>query len=269
MKNQHPSKQPVTEHMLISRDAFLHADRLSPIDEQRKSAALKTLQQEIAGKKFPPLRSKRQIWQNSLRYADRSMVLIHAFLCLFFLLALQWLGILHVGKWSALPPVVLLSALLGSSSILSLGRTCTSQLSELSESCFFNVKQLAAFDLARSGILSLTVLTLGILLICRHWPAGIFRTGLYVLVPFIFTQCGCLGILLTEKGRRNIWPCAAAGVFLPASCTVLASMPLFYTQAALLFWCMAFVSGTVLLGLEIRLLFTQINQGDILCTNWK
>ena len=38
-----------------------------------------------------------------------------------------------------------------------------------------------------------------------QWKMRLIQIGLYMLVPFFFTQCVCLGILLTETGRRNIW----------------------------------------------------------------
>lgn len=250
------------------RDTFEDTDTLFPIDEKRKTDTLETVRQEMKHKKILLVNDKAKIWKNQLRYADRTMLILHIFGCIFMYLALKFMNMQRIDREIMLTAATILSGVLGSLSILAMEKSCLAELSELSESCFFNVRQLAAFDLALSGIMNLAALAACILLMGVRWQINLIRMGLYILVPFVFTQCVCLGILLTEKGRRNIWLTAAAGVFISASCAISTSMPFLYTQAALLFWGIAFIFGTAILVLQVRALFTEINKGEILCMNW-
>ena len=250
------------------RDAFADTDILFPIDEEKKTDALMTLQKEITHKKTAFVNDKGKIWKNQLRYADRTTLILHIAGCILMLFTLKLMNIQNIDRGMMLTIATVLSGMLGSLSILAVGKSCFAKLSELSESCFFNVRQLAAFDLVLSGVMNLAVLTVCILFMCFRWQINLIRIGLYILVPFVFTQCTCLGVLLTERGRRNMWLNTAAGIFLSVSCAVSTSISSLYTQAALIFWGIGFVLGTVILILQIKTLFTEINKGEILCTNW-
>ena len=163
---------------------------------------------------------------------------------------------------------MIFSGVLGSLSVLEVGKVYFAKLSELSETCFFNVRQMAAFDMIVSGIINLSVLSAVILFVGLQWKIWLLQIGLYILVPFIFAQCVCLGVLLTESGRKNGWLTAVAGIFLSVVYAILASTPRLYTASALFIWAIALVVGVVTLGIQIKALFTEINKGEILCTNW-
>ncbi|MCM1124429.1 MAG: hypothetical protein NC416_17775 [Eubacterium sp.] len=246
---------------------FASADACLVINPKRRANTLQTLRREIEHKEVRLIYSKRKIWQNQLRYADRSAIVFHLSCCALMLLLMAFMHIRNVDNAFMVVSSMILSGVLGSLSVIEIGRVCFAKLSELSESCFFNVRQLAAFELIRSGILNLIALTAGILFVGFQWKMRLIQIGLYILVPFIFTQCICLGVLLTETGRRNVWLVAAVGAFCSVFYIVLASMPRLYTESALFLWMIALVLGAVILGIQINTLFREISKGEILCTN--
>ena len=247
---------------------FTSADTLLPIDAERKHGTLERLRQEIADKEVHLVSDRRKIWLNQIRYADRSMTYFHVLGCIVMLFLIVMMDIRHIDSESIITTSMILAGVLGSLSALEVGKVCFAKLSELSETCFFNVKQMAAFDMIISGIINLTFLSAGILFVGFQWQIRLFQIGLYILVPFIFAQCVCLGVLLTERGRKNGWLTAVAVIFLAVFYAILASTPQLYTRSALFVWAIAFVIGAVILGIQTKALFAEINKGDILCTNW-
>lgn len=246
---------------------FVSTDSLFPIDEQLKENNLRTLRREVDDKEVHLVTSKRKIWQNQMRYADRNMLWFHISGCILMLFLMKMMYVYDVDISYLLTASMLLTGVLGAFSVIQTGRICFARIAELSETCLFNVRQMAAFDMIFSGIINLTALFLGILFVGYRWKLQLLHIGLYLLVPFVLTQCVCLGILLTEAGRRNPWMLLAVGIFLSVFFSVLASTPLLYKESMLLFWGIALLAGTALLGIQIKMLFTAIGKGEILCTN--
>lgn len=250
------------------KSMFTSTDALLPIDVERKNRTLEKLRKEIAGKEVLLVSNRRKIWLNQMRYADRSMICFHLLGCIVMLLLIVMMDIRQIDSESIIAASMILAGVLGTLSVLEVGKVCFAKLSELSETCFFNVRQMAAFDMILSGILNLTALTAGILFVGLRWKIWLIQIGLYIMVPFIFAQCVCLGVLLTEAGRKNGWLTAVAGLFLSVVYAILASTPRLYTTSALFIWAIALVVGAVILGLQTKALFTAINKGEILCANW-
>lgn len=250
------------------KSMFASADALLPIDDTRKHRTLEMLRLEIADKEVSLISNRRKIWLNQIRYADRSMTYFHILGCVIMLLLIVVMDIRQINSESIITTSMILAGVLGSLSVLEVEKVCFAKLSELSETCFFNIKQMAVFDMIVSGIINLTVLSAGILFVGLQWKIRLFQIGLYILVPFIFAQCVCLGVLLTETGRKNGWLTAVAGIFLAVFYALLASTPQLYTRSALFIWAIALVIGAIILGIQIKALFTEINKGEILCKNW-
>lgn len=249
------------------KNVFLSADSGLAIDKERKSNTINILQKEIECKEVSLVVSKRKIWRTQMRYADRSMYFFHLLGCAFMLFLMVVMDIRNVDSESMITFSMVLAGILGSLSILGIGKVCFTELAELGETCFFNVQQMTAFEMIRSGIINLATLTAGILFAGSQWKIHLLQFGLYLLVPFIFTQCICLGSLLTEVGRRNAWLIAAIGAFLSVFYVILASTPRLYTESVLFIWVIALFTGVSVFGIQINTLFREIGKGEILCTN--
>lgn len=249
------------------KNVFLSADSGLAIDKERKSNTINILRKEIECKEVRLVVSKRKIWRTQMRYADRSMYFFHLFGCAFMLFLMVVMDMRNVDSESMITFSMILAGILGSLSILGIGKVCFTELSELGETCFFNVRQMTAFEMIRSGIINLTALAAGILFAGSQWKIHLLQFGLYLLVPFIFTQCICLGALLTEVGRRNAWLIAAIGAFLSVFYVILASTPRLYTESVLFIWVIALFTGVFVFGIQINTLFREIGKGEILCTN--
>lgn len=248
------------------REQFRITDRHIVIDEKRKKETMSFLQEEISRKKTGTRPDRKKILTQQFWYMDKTILGIHAVFCIAALFIMTMIpgnkeheNIIFIST--------LISGFLGVFSILAVGRILFSGLAELSESCYFNVSQMVAFQMFLSGIISLTVLFINILFVSMRWKIDLLRAGLYLFVPFVMTECCCLMAVLSEAGRKNVYFLLLAGVFSIICNVILVSSSRLYQATALTFWGAAFAGGLLLLAVQITVLFRGIEKGEMLCTN--
>lgn len=249
------------------QERFYVNDQKTVINQKRKEETLLLLQEKIAAKQVSIMSSKRKILLNQIRYMDKSMMSLHLLLCILLLLIASVIKYYRIEEENVILFSMVISCILGVISIAEVSRIFFSGIMELSESCYFNVRQIVAFQMAMSGIINLTVLFPAILFVGTRWEISILQAGLYTLVPFVMTECCCLGSLLLEVGRRNSYLLIMIGVFLIVFYMILAQVPELYQITALSIWGIAFVAGILLLGVQIKILFQGIKKGEIICMN--
>lgn len=253
------------------REQFRITDRMITVDEKRKEETWSLLRKEIYKKKTGIVHSRKKMLIQQLRYMNKSMLGVHMAFCI---LSVLFMSILRgynlmsgMEEKDILWLSIIVSGILGVVSNLGVGHVFYSGIAELSESCYFNVRQMVAFQLFLSGVISLAVLTVDILFIGTWCKIHLLRVGLYVFVPYLLTECCCLTAVLTETGRKNSYLLAAAGVFGILCSGLLFIIPDLYEMTALTVWGVAFIIGLVLSVIQIRMLFRGIEKGEILCTN--
>jgi len=265
------------------REQFRVTDGNIIIDEKRKEEALSLLQREITEKQVRVLRNRKRILLQQFRYMDKSMIGIHTAFCIVPILVMAVLHgckgksligkfliekfLLEIGEKDIIFISAILSGILGILSIMEIGRIFFSGIAELSESCYFNVRQIVAFQMFLSGIVDLSVLFFGILFVGMRWKIDLIRIGLYILVPFVIAECCCLMVVFSEAGRRNSYLLLMVGAFVIVLDCILLSSPELYRTTALTVWAGALMVGLLLFAVQVRLLFRGIEKGEILCTN--
>ena len=162
---------------------------------------------------------------------------------------------------------MIVSGALGALSLLEVGNLFSSGMTELGESCYFNVHQIAAFQMVYSGLISLTALLVTTVFTGLKYQLRIMEISIYILVPFVFTECICMTVMLMEIGRRNLLMLVAAGIFSILFWSVLASIPRLYEASALFFWGVALIAGIGILAVQIRRFFSALDKGEILCAD--
>lgn len=246
---------------------FCTAGEAVRIDEKKKQEALESLKREIDNKNIAAIGSNMQIWKNQFWYMDKRMFVLQAAECLFMIIYVILMRNFGMKREDIVVSAMVLSGIQGIFWVLQVGNIFYPNKTELAESCYFNTKQLAAFSMVYSGIASLAILMVIILFVGYEWKIGLLQIGLYILVPCVYTECFCLGALLTEIGRRNPYVMGVIGGFAVVLQIVVASIPRIYQASAMLFWGAAFFAGIALLGIQIRVMFRRIEKGEILCMN--
>ncbi|MCM1386925.1 MAG: hypothetical protein NC231_06335 [Bacillus sp. (in: Bacteria)] len=237
------------------------------IDEKKKEETMRILQSHIAEKQIGVLQSRRRILWGQIRYMDKSVFAVHMLFCIMIAAVGVFMNYKEAPREDIIVFSMILAGILGVVSIVQTGRIFSSGIAELSESCYFNVKQIVAFHMVLSDIINLTFLLFGIFFVGIQWKVSLIQIGLYILVPFVITQCCCLGALLTEAGRKNPYVLIMVGVFAVVFYLVIALIPELYRVTGLTIWCAAFVIGVLLLGIQIKTLFRGIERGNMICTN--
>lgn len=248
------------------KEMFRESESLLCIDADRKKKTLYLLSKEINKKKIL-LYDKRIIIKNQFIYMDKTS-LIGSVVSSFFIIMLIFLfNKLGWENHEVIASNCVFSSLLSVISLVGVSNVFTTSLPELEESCYFNVKQVVAFQMICQGIISLTVLLIVTIWVGFEWKIMFFQIGLYVFVPFVLTQCCCLLSFLTKAGRQSSYMIFVIGVFTCLIFGIAAMIPQIYSASAISIWMIAFIIGIVMLSVQIRILFNEIRKGEILCTS--
>ena len=249
------------------RALFERMDRQIPIDQEQKARTLTKLSEIMEQKHAPHTVSWFSILKSQLCYMEKKVWLLGLLANLGFaglMPALHFLGA-DAGDMTACS--MLASSILGACSIWILSELFFVVITELADTCYFNVRQLAALEMLVLGTVNLTVLAGAACYAGICWRMWIIQAGLYMGVPFLFTVSICLGCLMMERGRRKRYPLAAAGIVSVVLTWFLTLLPGLYLLSAAAVWCVGLAAGLTVLILQVGRLFWAIEKGELLCTD--
>lgn len=241
------------------KELFEKNDMIVIIDDLQKQATLRNVEKKLEKQSALTAENTWQILKYQVYYMDKTILIIHLVICL---------GIFLFGRcpqWERISMIV--SGAMGALSLLEVGNLFFSRMAELGESCYFNVRQLTAFQMVYSGVLSIITLSATTVSAGLKYHLDFMKIGLYLLVPFVFTECICMTMMILGIGRRNLLPLVAAGIFSALFWGVLSSSPYLYKASALVFWGMALIAGIGILAMQVRTFFSALDKGEIICAD--
>ena len=128
------------------------------------------------------------------------------------------------------------------------GRSALYGMEELELSSRFGLRSVV---LARMGVLGLAHLLL-LAVLAPLGPAGLVRTGTYLLTPYLLTALLGMALLRRRPGREALYAVAAGAVLVAGSAPVLHSALNAYAPANFRWWLLALALAAGLTGREYR-----------------
>ncbi len=129
---------------------FAENDKTIVIDGEKKKQALEQIRTNMQGNASSVQKSKWQILKIQICYMDKAILLMHLTVCIGFVL---------LGKWQFWErSSTIFACVLGALSLIEVSHMFFSGMTEVEESCYFNVRQIVVFRMACSGIISLAAL---------------------------------------------------------------------------------------------------------------
>lgn len=246
---------------------FEEAQQQIVIDEERKKNGIANVVHSVNLKQKKSYASRWIVFLNQSRYMDKTILWIQLLAEAIVALIFFGFGNREVPRQDMIAYTIVCFGMLGVLLPAAVHRSFASNMAELSETCYFNTKQMVVLQMIYSGMSSLVFLLLGILFIGTKWQIPLVQISLYGLVPFVLSGCCCLGTLLTKNGRRNSYTFIGMALFLGIFYMTFMSIPCIWEPTALLFWGVFLVVGICLFGIQLAALFRYIDKGEILCMN--
>lgn len=246
---------------------FEEAQQQMFIEEERKKSGIANVVHSADLKQKKTWADRWNVFWNQSRYMDKTILWIQllaeamvAFLfCVF--------CTLEVPRQDMIAYIIVCSGMLGVLLPAALHRSFASNMAELSETCYFNTKQMVVLQMIYFGISSLVFITIGIILVGVKWQIPLVQISLYGLVPFVLSGCCCLGALMTKNGRRNSYTFVGTTIFLGMFYMTLVSNSWICDSTVLFLWGILLLVGIFLFAIQLALLFRYIDKGEILCMN--
>ena len=246
---------------------FARMDRQITINPKQKEETLAKLAEMMDQKRAPRTVSWFSILKSQLYYMERGAWILGLLMNLGFAGLMPVLNYLGADMDDLIACSMMASSILGTCSIWILSALFTDGTTELADTCYFHVKQLAALEMLVLGTVNLITLAGAACYAGIRWKMWVIRAGLYMGVPFLFTVSICLGCLMTERGRRKRYPLAAAGIASVVLTWFLTLLPGLYLLSAAAVWCAGLAAGLTVLFLQVGRLFLAIEKGELLCTD--
>ena len=213
---------------------FREADRFMEVDKEKRERTLERMHSayEEINERTHVTAGYAETVLRQLRYMDKGIWIADAAVNILFILILILLRYYGAGEQDIMMTVMLLASAAGGVSIWILSGLFSNGAGELTETCYFNAKQLAGLEMAILGGSNLILLAFAVFYVGIQWKMSLFRIGVYVGVPFLFTVSVCMGCMMAETRRRRSVLTAGAGVLSAVLVLAAAAVPQVYLPSA-------------------------------------
>lgn len=238
-----------------------------PIDQEKKEAALTRICQAVAEKE---IRYRPSIWEMiriQLQYVEVSCLIAQAVVIFLIILILHQMKMQQSGYQEYMMWFSIISSFIGIVGISELGKHISCHMTELEQSCYFNLQQMWGINMIMFGSFDIIVISFLSGIISRRTESEAIAVGVYMLVPFVLSNL-CYLLLFTavrSGGRRYVQ--LGAAVFMGILTSIPSVIPKAYKINYLWVWVLALSVGVILLIMELRTIFQKISKGDVLCWN--
>lgn len=166
---------------------------------------------------------------------------------------IDWHG--EAGKIRSVSAVLPFLAMLTATELY---RSSFHRMAELETACRFSLPQVVMARITILGGGNFIILMLLLIFIIQASAYSLLQAITYLMVPYLITCGVCLMILDRVRGRENVYGCAAAACFVCVTNIVFSSTAQhLYSNVYLSYWLLLFVSGGVLIGIQMRKLLKR------------
>lgn len=236
-------------------------------DDGKKNDSIKVLEDAVQSKTTSVAVSWWIMAGDQIRYVDKGVLLMQTAFFVMMIVVFSMLERLKAERSVYLTIGTVFAAFTGIFAAAGLKRQYTERFAELGESCYFNVRQMTAVRMMIFGTADLVFLLVLSGFMSRNTGTSLLDIGIYLCVPFMISEICYTGLMLTESGRKSIFPAAGMGIVLTAAFVFASMYPDIYEKSALFIWYWIFAGAGIILAAEIRLLFCKMERGEMLCTH--
>lgn len=248
-------------------DFFQIALQNVEVDKTKKEQSLKEIRIAAGKKKIVAVPS---FW-HKIKVQFDYMEKIYLFFP--FIMILCVLGVVKILNWEQMQQEVfsLLSstiAFLGVFGTISISRIFAYHMGELEASCYYNAGEIVAIRMLLSGFVNGVMIILCSLVVSDWMQSKFITTLLYILTPFLLSNCIYFVILLQMKEKNMIFKFLAVGILCVFTWMFMLSRSWLYETGMMTVWLILFVLSIIILYSEIRLLFWNVRKGEMICYQW-
>lgn len=250
------------------KDKFVQKEFVKvEINETKKEQSLREIRMEVEKKKIQAVPSFAHKIKVQFKYMEK----VYLFLPIIVIMCVM--GVEKILHWNQMqqeifPVLSSVMAFLGVFGAISISRIFAYHMGELEASCYFNVGEIIAIRMLLSGIVHAVVIILCSIILSGWIQHEFISILLYILTPFLISNCICFFILLQMKEKNMVLSFLAVGILCACIWMVMLSNSWIYEAGMIIVWSVLFIVSIVILCSEIRLMFCRVRKGEIICYRW-
>ena len=245
---------------------FAKADEQVHVDEIRKQKTYHAMIEEME-KQRTPMMSIKNILFHQFWYMDKLFFVVYGVLICLGIISITALQYTGLNQNEMITVCMVGAGILSITSIGVIDKLFFGKMAELGESCYFNTKQCVAVWLVLSGMINIMILLFMAGYLGGHWKVKLLQVGLYILTPYLISSFIALEILSVETRGKNSSLFGMSAIFLSISYGVIGSIPRALFVTTLWIWAVAFLVSGLLFVMKIKKLLSEMEKGEVLCTN--
>ena len=249
------------------RNEFKHAsaDFSSFAKEGKRELSLHRIRQEAEQKQMEMPPSPVQKFMIQLCYMNKFYLLFPILMILILLGTVRTLGSGTLQERELLAFVSAGISLIGLFGVIGIGRIFAYHMGELQMCCFWGIGEIAAMRMILSGFVN-GCLILTSTFVLKGWLQREFlEILLYILTPFVFSNCIYFGVFLFAREKGAFFPLAAVGILTCSFWIFFMRYSLVYEREMYLFWILALLVSAFFFCTEIFVFFCRLKKGEIVC----
>lgn len=174
------------------------ADAAIEADEKRKASSLFEIEKAVEEKKIFYYPSPVQILLGQIKFSAGYFMGLQCIFSILMLVFIQHMKGKENSMYAYLAVLSAFAAFINVFMMVELNRNFSYRMAEIEQSCYLNLKQLCACKMVCFGGTELVLLSVLLIVTGKNMEMGIFRFGVYIMVPFllanliylfIFTEC--------------------------------------------------------------------------------
>lgn len=250
------------------KDKFIQmALRNVDIDQSKKEQSLKKIRMEAEQKKILAVPSLAHKIKVQFYYMEK----VYLFLPIVMIMCVM--GIVKMLHWNQIqqevfPVLSSVMAFLGIFGAINISRIFTHHMGELEAVCYFHVGEIIAIRMLLSGLAHAVSIIFCSIILSGWMQREFIIILLYILTPFLISNCICFFIFLQMKEKNMMFRFLAVGILGACIWMFMLSNSWIYETGMIVVWSVLFLLSMVILCSEISLLFCRVRKGEIICYRW-
>lgn len=148
---------------------------------------------------------------------------------------------------------------------ISIGKIFAHHMGELESTFYYNISEIIVIRLILASVINGLLILSGSAVLWGATKWKFINILLYILTPYLLSNCVYLAILLQTKNRNIIFPIFAAGAICSCFWMIVMSRKMIYESSMLLVWVMLFFIACAILGAETYWLLHHSTKGEMTC----
>lgn len=219
-------------------------------DEKKKACSLADIKKAVEDKRIYYHPSPIHILIGQIKFSAGYFMLLQCICGILMIIFIYHMKASQNSIYDYLAVLSAFAAFINVFMMVEVSRSFSYQMAETEQACYLNLKQLYTCKMICFGATELLLLSGFLIVLGKDMEVGIFRFGVYIMVPFLISNLIYLVVFTEFRRIKNEYIPYILAFLLGIAATVPARFPKIYESANFGIWIILLLTALIGLGYE-------------------